>query len=188
MKKVPIVMSLTNQKTRPSLLPSLLKLQLKLRVSSWWLRAICFMASRLWSTNTGLFSRFSTFSYAFLHNYGKSDFVALRLFGICMNICQIWRQGCAVTLRSHNDFRSDGGKKHLFWRDCTKGKINNTGSGASLYVGFYKPVWTGDEHGMDVKTAYGMGGKRGEASSKNEMMIFERRQMRMRIWGAIAYR
>jgi hypothetical protein len=41
---------------------------------------------------------------------------------------------------------------------------------------------------MDVKTAYGMGGKRSEASSKNEMMTFERRHMRMRIWRAIAYR
>lgn len=107
-------MSLTNRKTRPSLLPSLLKLQPKLRVSSRWFRAICFMASRLWSTNTGLFPDFLLFSYAFLNNYGKSDFVVLRLFGICMNICQIWRQGCATTLWSHNDLRSDGGKKHLF--------------------------------------------------------------------------
>lgn len=78
--------------------------------------------------------------------------------------------------------------RNIFWGDCTKGKINNTGSGGSLYVGFCKPVWTGGEHGMDVKTAYGMGGKRSEASSKNEMITFERRHMRMRIWRAIAYR
>jgi len=30
--------------------------------------------------------------------------------------------------------------------------------------------------------SYGMGGKRGEASSKNEMMALERRHMRMGIW------
>lgn len=53
--------------------------------------------------------------------------------------------------------------RNIFWRDCTKGKISNTGLGGSLYVGFYKPVWTGDEHGMDVETAYGMGGKPSQA-------------------------
>jgi hypothetical protein len=53
--------------------------------------------------------------------------------------------------------------RNIFLGDCTKGKINNAGLGGSLYVGFCEPVWAGGERGMDVKTAYGMDGKRSEA-------------------------
>jgi hypothetical protein len=95
-----------------------------------------------------------------------------------------------MTLWSHNDLRSDGGKKHLFGGTVQRAKSAILGQGARF-------TWVSiNQFGQETSMVWMLRRHMGLAASQakrgklleNEMMTSERRHMRMRIWGAIAYR